>query len=286
MKKTLSLILTALLLLSLLMPVSAEPQLYNVTDAANLLTESEWQTLETRLSELSEATGCGIYIVTVEDYRVDYDGEILGCAEEVFLQYDLGLGDERNGLMLMLSMAERDFALIAHGTYANTTFPDWVRNSITTNFLDDFRENDWYGGFRDFADDAELYLYDISEPEDYGYGDETIGIETEPYVPEPRAKQVLDRFLHYFPILLIPCGIVALIICLILKGKMKTAIEKKDASDYITPVGLELTGRSDVFVRRTEHREVKPQENHSSGSGSGFSGGGGGSGFSGNSGKF
>lgn len=50
-------------------------------------------------------------------------------------------------------------------------------------------------------------------------------------------------------------GIVAAgVVCLILYSQMKNVHTKTEAQDYIAGAGLELTGRSDVFLRRTVTR--------------------------------
>ena len=48
--------------------------------------------------------------------------------------------------------------------------------------------------------------------------------------------------------------VVAGVVCLILYSQMKNVHTKTEAQDYIAGAGLELTGRSDVFLRRTVTR--------------------------------
>ena len=52
--------------------------------------------------------------------------------------------------MLALSMAERDFQMLAHGDTANAAFTDYGKYIMQDEFLDNFREDDWYGGFADY----------------------------------------------------------------------------------------------------------------------------------------
>ena len=47
---------------------------------------------------------------------------------------------------------------------------------------------------------------------------------------------------------------VAGVVCLILYSQMKNVHTKTEAQDYIAGGGLKLTGRSDVFLRRTVTR--------------------------------
>lgn len=79
---------------------------------------------------VSEQYGCGVYIVTVEDFT-DYSDAyyVDDFGEELFSSYDLGLGDGNCGILLILSMAERDYGLVAHGDFANTAFTDYGKDA-------------------------------------------------------------------------------------------------------------------------------------------------------------
>jgi len=48
--------------------------------------------------------------------------------------------------------------------------------------------------------------------------------------------------------------VVAGVVCLILYSQMKNVHTKTEAQDYVAGAGLELTGRNDVFLRRTVTR--------------------------------
>ena len=57
-----------------------------------------------------------------------------------------------------LSMAERDFQMLAHGDTANAAFTDYGKYIMQDEFLDNFREDDWYGGFADYIAACGRYL--------------------------------------------------------------------------------------------------------------------------------
>ena len=50
----------------------------------------------------------------------------------------------------MLSMTERDFAMVAYGDIANSVFTDRKQDGIIDDFLDDFAYDDWAGGIADY----------------------------------------------------------------------------------------------------------------------------------------
>ena len=107
MKKILSPVLAVLLLIICLsVPAFADAQLNHVTDEAGILYDSDIAALEERAAAVSEQYDCGVYIVTVEDFT-DYSDTyyVKGFGEELFSSYDLGLGDDNCGILLILSMA-------------------------------------------------------------------------------------------------------------------------------------------------------------------------------------
>ena len=101
MKKRIICLLAALLLL-LGLSVSASAAVYaNVIDTAELLSESEAEALDARCSELEQTYGCGVYLVTVDDYTAYYSADsIESFAESVFLDLGLGAGEEQDGVLL------------------------------------------------------------------------------------------------------------------------------------------------------------------------------------------
>ena len=169
MKKRIICLLAALLLL-LGLSVSASAAVYaNVIDTAELLSESEAEALDARCSELEQTYGCGVYLVTVDDYTAYYSADsIESFAESVFLDLGLGAGEEQDGVLLVLSMAERDYDICAHGTIGNRTFTDYGKGVLAERwFLEPFSRDDWSGGLAAFLDGCEEYLRMDAEGADY-----------------------------------------------------------------------------------------------------------------------
>lgn len=157
MKKRIICLLAALLLL-LGLSVSASAAVYvNVIDTAELLSESEAEALDARCSELEQTYGCGVYLVTVDDYTAYYSADsIESFAESVFLDLGLGAGEEQDGVLLVLSMAERDYDICAHGMIGNRAFTDYGKGVLAERwFLEPFSRDDWSGGFAAFLDGCE-----------------------------------------------------------------------------------------------------------------------------------
>jgi len=292
MRKTFLSLLLACLLLALLLPAAAfaeesAPQSFPyVLDNAGLLSESRRQELEDRAAALSGEHGCGLYIVTVPDYTV-YDGDVYEAAKGIFQYYDLGLGEGRDGVILLLSINDRDYAFAGHGTKGETICgyeSSWI---IEDRFLDNFRGNDWYGGFSDYLTACAEQLTKLENGEDLTEGADIIvgsdGLEYHSYNAPDRGMSTGMKLLIVIAVPLL----IALIVCSVFKAQMKTAKEKTQANDYLVPHSMNLHVRQDRYTHTTETR-TRIETN----SGSRGGGGGGGSsfhsggGFSGRSGKF
>lgn len=235
-----------------------------VADEAGLLSQSELAALEKTAAGISASYRCSAYIVTVEDYRAYTGGDVIDCAEAIYKGLDLGYGPERDGVLLLLSMEDRDYALIAYGTFGNAAFTDYGKERLCGEFLDDFAEDEWYDGFEDYLNVSARYMAAAREgsPVDRG------------------SRGEMEWGTKLLIIVFIPC-LIALGVCLVFRMQMKTAREKSTAHEYVVPGSEKLQVREDIFTHRTQQRVHIPKQNSSGGGTTVRS-----SGFSGRSGKF
>ena len=133
-------------------------QLSYVTDAAGLLSENENMLLEKMAESVSQKYGVGVYIVTVEDYRDFHSEGVYKATYTIYHQYTMGEGPNRDGIMLLLSMDDRDWAMFCYGSRCEYTFNSYGQEKLEKVFLDNFAENDWYGGFEDYVKECSVYL--------------------------------------------------------------------------------------------------------------------------------
>ena len=243
---------------------------YFVSDTAGLTTTDQWQKLETDAERISNRYGCGVYVVSLQDYR-DYGSysNIRNFSEEFYKHYRLGLGQNRNGILLVLSMAERDYCLIAYGSDAHYAFTDYGKEVLANSFLDDFKRNDWNGGFADYISGCEELLSRAAEgkPVDVQY-------ESRNGIP----PEISTAIIIGLPLL------VSFGACEGMKRRMKPVRPQNRADEYIVPGGIHFSLKRDVFVNRTVSRTVIRSENRDSSFGGGTTVNSGG--FSGHSGKF
>ena len=309
MKKRLISLLLAVFLLSLLLPAAfaeepspegtapaqdavsgettAAPVFPYVLDQAGLLRDSQREALGEKAAALSEQHLCSLYIVTVDDHT-SFNSDVYEAAKGIFQYYDLGWGDERNGVILLLSMNERDYAFAGHGSLGETICSYECSWLIEDEFLDNFRDNDWYGGFADYLDACDKQLTRLENGEDITEGADIItgpdGLDYHDY-NNPYDSTQRSMMPRVLAVIFIPL-VVALIVCLSFKAQMKTAKEATRADEYLVPHSVNLRVKEDRFTHRTESRTLIESNSGSRGGGGGGSSFHSGGGFSGRSGKF
>ena len=107
-------------------------------------------------------------------------------------------------------MEDRDYDLCAHGDLANYAFTDYGKGALAERwFLEAFGQDEWAAGMQRYLDGCEAYLRQAADGAPFDRG-------TDP-------ERLADiRILKSITVVLVPL-LTALIVCLILRGKMKTA---------------------------------------------------------------
>ena len=256
MRKVLTVCAALLLVLTLALPAAASGGY--VTDEAGLLTSQEQTQLNDYAARITETYGVAAYILTVEDFLdLGYGADSFDALWQYYHDHGLGYGPDREGMILMLSMDQRDFAIFFYGDDTEYAFGEAAQIRLQDAFLDNFREDDWYGGFSDYLKTADSYL----EKAENG-----TPVRENPW--RHTGKFVLGALA------------VSAVVTVIFWLQMSNVALKKDASGYQTGEGLVLTRREDRFLTQTVVRR-KIETSSGSGSGSSSRSGGGGSGRSG-----
>lgn len=238
-------------------PEESSVDMEYVFDVSDLLSYEEWDELESRAAAISERQHCGVYFALVDDYRDYGDGDVYEVTYQLYHSNQLGIGDDRNGIFVLLSMNERDYAMFVYGEYAEYAFDEFGQERLEERFLGTFGDDDWYGGISNYLDACDEFL--------------TKAQEGEPVRPA--------YWMQCFIATGVSC-LVAGVICFFLMGRMKTVHKKTEANAYLTKGGLNLTEQYDRYTHTTE-TSTKIEKDNSSSSQSESGGGG-----SGRSGKF
>ena len=233
--------------------LSASAESYNVSDAAGLLSYEQLAALDEQSKTVSEYYDCGVYIVIVDDYKSYVPGSIADFSEAVYKSYDLGYGEGRNGILLALSMAERDYDLCAYGDWAHYAFTDYGKDKLSETFLDNFRNNDWFGGFNDYIANS-VSLMELAKN---GNPLDTINYEEVPEVPGWTPTELML-------IIFVPC-LIALGVCSVYRAQMKTAKRQFFAMPYVDESRSHMRVNTDQFLSRNVVRTPIPRKDDDDG---------------------
>lgn len=268
MKKIFLLLLCIPFLFSFIHPVYAsEPK---IVDQADLLTDTEEALLEDKAQMLVMEYDMDVVILTVETLngRVSSD-----YADDYFDYNGYGIGPDYSGVLLLLSMQEREWAI---STCGNTIYAltDYGIQQLFSSMAGYLSENRFYEAFDTYLGELPYYFqaYENGRPID-GYRDpydgpgsyEPVPGDNNVYYPEPE-----KGFGDYAKMLVISLVIGAAaggITLLVLRGQMNTAIAQTGAYNYMIPGTYNLKRYQDIFLYSNVTRHRKPDHNSSGGGG-------------------
>ncbi len=253
MKKLSCLLLSILLTVFLALPAMAQDvpyggDLYFITDEPGLLTDDQWEALEERAEAISMDYDCGVYVIAVYDYQ-EFGSTVERACDRIRKDYALGCGEDQNAIILLLSMEERDYTLRTYGDMTADGITEYGMDLLVDSFLDYLGDDDWYRAFSGYLDQSELLLEAAQEG-------------------EPMDKPLSARLAGSYGVALVIGTVMALIVCTVLKSRMKTAVKATSASAYVAPSGVQLQVRDDVYTHTTRTQR-KIEKSGSSGGGGG-----------------
>ena len=229
-----------------------------IFDLSDQLTAEEWKEAEARAADISQRHNCGVYVVFVDNFKKYGDGDdVYKTTYELYHANELGMGEGRDGIIILLSMADRDYAMFVYGENAENAFNEYGQEQLEESFLSDFGSDEWYSGVSHYLDTCDEYL--------------TLAEE---------GKPVRKSTLPMYIIVVVSSLVISGVICLVLKWKMQTVHKKVEADEYVAAGGLQLTKKYDRYTHTTETRS-KIHSDSDSDSGTSSCSGGGGSGRSG-----
>ena len=273
-KKIFSIFAIAVLLLALALPAAAvetESFVYLLNSDYGVGTE-ELDKLDAAAKEISDCYDCGVYIAVFDDMSTYGCSDIEEFSEMVYTNWELGYGSESTGIALVMSMSERDYDIVAYGNGAHYAFTDYGKQVIAERFLDNFRDDDWGGGFADFITACGELL---------AAAESGTPVDVAEEVSEPLTMG--EKLLTGLGAGIVLGLIVALIYCGILKGQMKTAVAAVNAHAYVPIGGIVMIRETDRFAYTTEVRvPINRDDDNNGGGGTTINSGG----FSHSSGKF
>ncbi len=247
MKKRLFAIFSALLFSILLtVPVSASESLPRLVDDAGLLSDSEEVDLLEELDEISERQQVDVVVVTVNSLE---GSSAMEYADDFFDYYGYGFGADRDGILFLIGMEERNWFVSTTG-YGITAVTDAGLEYMAERFLDDLSEGNYAAAFSTFAELCDDFITQARTGEPY----DADNLPQEPFhVGGSLAIALAAGF------------VVSLIVTGIMRGGLKTVHSQPAADHYVKKGSMRVVKETDLFLYRHIDRREKPKESSSSG---------------------
>jgi len=213
-----------------------------VLDMAEVLSPQEAQQLEAEAWDITNQYNCAVYIVTTNDLE---GYEPWQYSEIMQQQLEMGYGSDQSCIILLLAINSRDYNIMARG-YGNTAFTDYGKEVMSERFLDEFGNDDWYGGFTEYLDCSREFLQ--------------MARDGQPFDIDTDSDPIFTLFI---------CAaigfVIAFIVCGIFWMQMKTAKRQTGAAQYINDRGMVLTAKQDRYISTTRTERYIPPQNKNGG---------------------
>ena len=229
-----------------------------LADQEDLLTTEEQEELLARLDEISERQQCDVVIVTVASIEGKTATEY---ADDYFDYQGYGYGEKSDGILLLVGMKERVWAISTHGSLGISAFTDAGLDYIKEDVQFQLKLDNYAKAFRTFASLCDQFLTAAHKGKPYDVGN----------LPIKHASPSILIFLF-------PIGI--LIMAWKSRSKKRSLIsvvKKTDAISYKVPNSLHLWVDEDRITGSHVTKRKRHEESRDRGGSSGSGGSSGGS---------
>ena len=217
-------------------------------DLAGLVGEGITGEIEEKLREISTRQKMDVVIVTTNSL----DGKTATeYADDFYDNVGYGYGEERDGILLLVSMEERDWAISTTG-WGITVFTDAGLQYMQEQFLPYLSDGEYVEAFDTFVELCDDFI--------------THAYEGDPYDVDALPKT-------YFKVIWIPIGLVAgflisaIVACVKMNTEMKTVVKQHSASRYTKDGSMNITNSNDIYINNVVTRRTIKSDNDSHGGG-------------------
>jgi uncharacterized protein len=244
MKKIASLLIVFLLLACLTVTVYASGGSPKIIDNANVLTTVEEVTLETMALALVNKYDMDVVILIEDSIGLE---DVTDYADDYFDYNGYGIGSNHSGVLLLLDMEEREWAISTCGNTIDA-LTDYGQDQIMDEVLEYLGDDEYFDGFRTYLELLDEYF------EAYENGD-----------PIDKPRTVFNIIFD----LIIALGIGAIaggITITIMKSGMKTVRPQRGAQSYVKQGSFTLNKQRDMFLYSNTSRVRKSSSSSGGGS--------------------
>lgn len=238
MKKFSVILLITLLLTLFALPISADELDRVIVEEPELINPVEQEMLEKTIDSLIDEYHFDFVIVIHND--LEYSTPRV-AADDYFDNGNYGYGTSRDGILLLVSVADRDWYISTSGS-GISEFSDRVLDEIGEDIAACLSDGDYYEAAKTFLNSSEAVLRG-----DY---------------------KVKKEFPLFAELIVLALSIaVAFIIAGAVKRSMNTVRQQSGASNYVDSKGIDLTVARDTYLYSTVSK-VKIESSSSGGSSS------------------
>lgn len=217
---------------------------YRLNDPAGLLTDSEEDALLKKLDEISLRQKMDMTVAAVDD--LDGYDSAAEYADAVYELCSYGYGEKKDGILLLISMEDRDWAISTCG-YGIKVFTDAGIKYIGKQIKSDLSDGNYAAAFDTYAKLCDEFITQARTDKPYDKGN----------LPREPLSAV------WIPVSIVIGAVLALIIVGSMKGKLKTVRAQAAANSYMKKDSLNVTESSDLFLYNTVTREEKKKDSDS-----------------------
>lgn len=212
-----------------------------VVDEADLLEPEEESELEALCEELKSHYGIAAPIVTVQDFG---GGDIKDWERQIFTSAGWGSDTEGNGVILAVSMAERDWGIETFGS-CQDALNQYGREKIGEEIVPYLSDGEYAEAFRSYLEYIDIFMEQAETGTPYSQ---------ENHYREPVSIGLIVLCAFIFSLL------VSLVIVLAWKRSMNTRIRQDGADVYLKRDTFHLTKQQDLFLYHTVSRTKREEE--------------------------
>ena len=229
-----------------------------LADQEELLTTEEQEELLARLDEISERQQCDVVIVTVASIAGKTAPEY---ADDYFDSQGYGYGEKSDGILLLVGMKERVWAISTHGSLGISAFTDAGLDYIKEDVQFQLKLDNYAKAFRTFASLCDQFLTAAHKGKPYDVGN----------LPIKHASPSILIFLFPIGILIMAWKSRSK------KRSLKSVVKKTGAISYKVPNSLHLWVDEDRITGSHVTKRKRNEESRDRGGSSGSGGSSGGS---------
>lgn len=229
-----------------------------LVDEADVLTDEEEAEVLAVLDEVSERQQFDVVIATVNDYEQE---DVANAAMDYYDYNGFGFGDDNDGIILYLSMGDRELHLTGTG-FGIQAFTDFGREKLIEEIKPEMGEDDFYAAFMEYAALCDDYITQAKSGDPYDIHNLT--------EEESMSDKLLKAGLIFAFLLLVSCAVSKIITERAVKKHLSVQ-QAAHAREYVRSGSFQVPYQRDIFMHSAISKRYNPKNDDDSRSGGGGS---------------